>query len=51
VTCEWTSRRRLLRGMERLTDDQRQEMFTRLDNFDADGDLAAAWITKELLRR
>ncbi len=47
---EWTSRRRLLRGVERLTAEQRQRMFTKLDNFDTDGDLAAAWITKELLR-
>ena len=48
---EWTSRRRLLRGVERLTDQQRQKMFHKLDTFDPDGDLVAAWITKELLRK
>ncbi len=53
VTCEWTSRRRLLRGVERLTDQQqqRQKMFHKLDTFDPDGDLVAAWITKEPLRK
>jgi hypothetical protein len=48
---EWTSRRRLLRGMERLTEEQRQKTFQKLDTFDPDGDLVAAWITKELLRK
>jgi len=47
---EWTSRRRLLRSAERLTDQQRQKMFIKLDTFDPDGDLVAAWITKGLLR-
>ena len=45
---EWTSHRRLLRGVERLTDPQRQEMFNN-STFDADSDLLATWITKELV--
>ena len=51
-TCdpEWTSRRRLLRGVERLTDEQQRKLFHKLDTFDPDRDLLAAWITKELLR-
>jgi transposase len=48
---EWTSRRRLLRGVERLTLEQRIKMFAKLESFDPDGDLVAAWITKELLRK
>lgn len=48
---EWVSRRRMLRGVERLTDEQRLKMFDRLGMFDRDGDLVAAWITKELLRK
>jgi len=48
---EWVSRRRMLRGVERLTDEQRLKMFDRLETFDRDGDLVAAWITKELLRK
>ena len=37
--------------MERLTNEQRIKVFVKLDTFDADGDLLAAWITKELLRK
>jgi len=37
--------------VERLTDEQRRKMFTKLDTFDPAGDLVAAWITKELLRK
>ncbi len=48
---EWVSRRRMLRGAERLTDDQRHKMFNKLETFDRDGGLVAAWITKELLRK
>ncbi len=33
-------------GTERLTDEQRRKMFLKLDTFDRDGDLVAAWITK-----
>jgi transposase len=47
---EWISRRRLLRAAERLTDEQREKLFDRLTTADPDGDIAAAWIAKELLR-
>ena len=47
---EWINRRRLLRAAERLTDDQRRTLFERLTSADPGGDIAAAWIAKELLR-
>jgi transposase len=49
---EWISRRRLLRGAERLTVEQRAVLWRKLTtgSFDADRDIAAAWIAKELLR-
>jgi transposase len=47
---EWINRRRLLRAAERLTDDQRTRLFERLTCADPNGDIAAAWIAKELLR-
>jgi transposase len=47
---EWINRRRLLRAAERLTDDQRHTLFERLRSADPNGDIAAAWIAKELLR-
>lgn len=47
---EWISRRRLLRATERLTDDQRSTLFDKLVAADPNGDIAAAWIAKELLR-
>jgi transposase len=47
---EWINRRRLLRGAERLTDEQRTKLFEKLTSADPNGDIAAAWITKELLR-
>ena len=47
---EWINRRRLLRAAERLTDEQRHHLFERLTSADPNGDIAAAWIAKELLR-
>lgn len=47
---EWINRRRLLRGAERLTDQQRTRLFAQLRSADPNGDIAAAWIAKELLR-
>lgn len=50
IDPEWINRRRLLRAAERLTDDQRHTLFERLRSADPNGDIAAAWIAKELLR-
>ena len=47
---EWINRRRLLRAAGRLTDDQRHQLFEKLTAADPGGDIAAAWISKELLR-
>ena len=47
---EWINRRRLLRAAERLTDEQRHTLFEKLTSADPNGDIAAAWIAKELLR-
>jgi transposase len=47
---EWINRRRLLRAAERLTDEQRTKLFDKLTSADPNGDIAAAWFTKELLR-
>ncbi len=47
---EWLNRRRLLRGAERLTEDQRARLIAALDAADPNGDILAAWIAKELLR-
>jgi len=47
---EWINRRRLLRAAERLTDEQRHTLFDKLTSADPNGDIAAAWIAKELLR-
>jgi transposase len=47
---EWINRRRLLRAAERLTDEQRTRLFEQLTSADPNGDIAAAWIAKELLR-
>ena len=47
---EWINRRRLLRAAERLTDEQRHKLFEQLTSADPNGDIAAAWIAKELLR-
>jgi transposase len=47
---EWINRRRLLRGAERLTDEQRHTLFAKLLTADPGEDIAAAWIAKELLR-
>lgn len=48
--AEWINRRRLLRASERLTDEQRHTLFEKLTSADPNGDIAAAWIAKELLR-
>ncbi len=47
---EWINRRRLLRGAERLTEEQRDTLFAALLTADPGEDIAAAWIAKELLR-
>lgn len=47
---EWLNRRRLLRGAERLTEEQRDRLIAALDAADPHGDILAAWIAKELLR-
>lgn len=47
---EWINRRRLLRGAERLTAEQRSTLFAKLLSADPNEDIAAAWIAKELLR-
>lgn len=47
---EWRGRRRLLRAMESLTSQQRDELFATLQSADPSGDIAAAWIAKELVR-
>jgi transposase len=47
---EWLNRRRLLRGAERLTENQRARLIAALDAADPNGDILAAWIAKELLR-
>ena len=47
---EWINRRRLLRGAETLTAEQRTELFTKLLAADPSEEIAAAWIAKELLR-
>jgi transposase len=41
---------RLLRAAERLTDEQRPKLFEKLTSADPHGDIAAAWIARELLR-
>ncbi|MCH9728621.1 MAG: ISL3 family transposase [Actinomycetia bacterium] len=48
---EWLNRRRLLRAAERLTDEQRHAPFDKLTSADPNGDIAAAWIAKELATR
>jgi hypothetical protein len=50
VDPEWLNRRRLLRGAERLTENQRARLIAALDAADPGGDILAAWIAKELLR-
>lgn len=47
---EWINRRRLLRGAERLSAQQRATLFAKLLSADPNEDIAAAWIAKELLR-
>ncbi|WP_373167415.1 ISL3 family transposase [Mycobacterium marinum] len=47
---EWINRRRLLRGAERLTEEQRTTLFAKLLSADPNQDIAAAWIAKELMR-
>ncbi len=47
---EWINRRRLLRGAERLTPEQRGILFAKLLSADPNEDIAAAWIAKESLR-
>jgi transposase len=47
---EWINRRRLLRGAERLTEEQRTTLFAKLLHADPNEDIAAAWVAKELLR-
>ncbi|MCB0949642.1 MAG: ISL3 family transposase [Mycobacterium sp.] len=47
---EWINRRRLLRGAERLTEQQRINLFAKLLAADPNEDIAAAWIAKEQLR-
>ena len=47
---EWLNRRRLLRGAERLSEDQRDRLITALDTSDPGGDILTAWMAKELLR-
>jgi len=47
---EWINRRRLLRGAERLTAQQRDSLFAKLLTADPGEDIAAAWIAKESLR-
>ncbi len=47
---DWINRRRLLRSAERLTDEQRTKLFEKLTSADPNGDIAAAAISKELLR-
>jgi len=50
IDIEWINRRRLLRGAERLSPEQRATLFARLLSADPNEDIAAAWIAKELLR-
>jgi len=50
IDVEWINRRRLLRGAERLTPEQRATLFAKLLSADPNEDIAAAWIAKELLR-
>ena len=50
IDVEWINRRRLLRGAERLTEEQRSTLFSKLLTADPAEDIAAAWIAKELLR-
>lgn len=50
VDVEWINRRRLLRGAERLSAEQRETLFAKLLSADPNEDIAAAWIAKELLR-
>jgi len=50
IDVEWINRRRLLRGAERLTPDQRATLFAKLLTADPNEDIAAAWIAKEMLR-
>ena len=50
IDVEWINRRRLLRGAERLTDEQRATLFAKLLSADPREDIAAAWIAKEFLR-
>lgn len=47
---EWINRRRLLRGSDRLTGEQRATLFEKLTAADPNGDIAAALIAKDLLR-
>ncbi|VBA45083.1 hypothetical protein LAUMK41_00005 [Mycobacterium attenuatum] len=47
---EWINRRRLVRGAERLTAEQRATLFAKLLGADPNEDIAAAWIAKEMLR-
>ncbi len=49
-TLSGSTRRRLLRGAQRLTADQRATLFAKLLSADPNEDIAAAWIAKELLR-
>ena len=50
IDVEWINRRRLLRGAERLTAEQRATLIAKLLTADPNEDIAAAWIAKELLR-
>ena len=47
---EWINRRRLLRGAERFSAEQRDTLFAKLLKADPGEDIAAAGIAKELLR-
>jgi transposase len=46
----WAARRRLLRGRERLSDNQFRKMWNDLIDGDATGQILPAWIAKEELR-
>ena len=50
IDVEWINRRRLLRGAEQLSAEQRATLFAKLLSADPNEDIAAAWIAKELLR-
>lgn len=47
---EWQLRRRLLRGVENLTDQQQSDLIASLTDVDPNEEILAAWIGKELLR-